>query len=129
MKYYDKVLSTEPNNELALIKKGDILLYKNDIKESLKYYEKVLKLNKNNEEALLGKGVCNYKLNNINEGIFCFDKILEINKENKNSLINKAIILFNKQGEKKLFAYQKVKKKLIFYIKKDLLFMKTKNLI
>lgn len=83
MKYYDKILAKQPNNELALIKKGDLCLYKNDIKEAFKYYEKVLDLNEYNEEALLGKGICNYKLNNINEVLIFFNKILEKIKKTK----------------------------------------------
>jgi tetratricopeptide (TPR) repeat protein len=97
LKIYDAILSTDPYNTEAWLRKGICLFYlgrKNNSPEyhrqSIIIYDKVLQLEPTNKKALHMKGVASYYLGKIPLANEYYDKVLSIDPDFGPSLYNKA---------------------------------------
>ena len=57
IKYYDKILEINPEDQKALLNKGSVLKDLKRYEESIKYYDKILEINPNHVKALASKGI------------------------------------------------------------------------
>jgi len=57
IKYYDKILEINPEDQKALLNKGSVLKDLKRYEEAIKYYDKILEINPNHVKALASKGI------------------------------------------------------------------------
>ena len=57
IKYYDKILEINPDDQKALLNKGSVLRDLERYDESIKYYDKILEINPDHVKALASKGI------------------------------------------------------------------------
>jgi len=106
---YDEVLEIDPNNVIALGKKGEAYARLGNFDDALFYFDQVLELNPtqsdssrnpyfdlaleidpNHINALLKKADSLLKEESFEEAISYYDKVLEIDQESITALVNKA---------------------------------------
>jgi len=83
IKYYDKILEINPEDQRALLNKGSVLLELDRFEEAIEQYNKILEINPNNVKALASKGIALSWLDQHNEALFVLDKALSIEPDNK----------------------------------------------
>lgn len=91
--FYEKALSINSQNVVALTNKGTALDQLGKYEEAVKCFDKVLEINPKDEEALNNKGSSLIKLNRYEEAVKYFDKVLAINPYNFVTHYNKGIAL------------------------------------
>ena len=74
--YFDKVLSMDPKNIIALTQKANAFGGLGKYPEAITYYDKVLHIDPKNADALDDKGVSFYHLGNYTKAIGFYDKAL-----------------------------------------------------
>jgi tetratricopeptide (TPR) repeat protein len=57
IKYYDKILEINPEDQKALLNKGSVLKDLERYEESIKYYDRILEINPDHVKALASKGL------------------------------------------------------------------------
>ena len=57
IKYYDKILEVNPEDQKALLNKGSVLKDLERYEEAIKYYDKILEVNPDHVKALSNKGI------------------------------------------------------------------------
>jgi len=83
IKYYDKILEINPNDEKALLNKGSVLIELDRIEEAIKYYERIIEINPNNVKALASKGIALAHLQEYNDALVMIDKALLLDPDNE----------------------------------------------
>jgi len=83
LKYYDKILEINPNDQKALLNKGSALRDIERYEESLKYYDKILEINPNHVKALASKGISLAFLKEWSEAEKLIFRAVELEPENK----------------------------------------------
>lgn len=83
IKYYDKILEINPNDEKALLNKGSVLIELDRIEEAIKYYERVIEINPNNVKALASKGIALAHLQEYNDALVMIDRALLLDPDNE----------------------------------------------
>lgn len=83
IKYYDKILEINPNDEKALLNKGSVLIELDRIEEAIKYYEMIIEINPNNVKALASKGIALAHLQEYNDALVMIDKALLLDPDNE----------------------------------------------
>jgi len=90
VRYFDKVLVIDPNNVLALSKKGQYLIEQDNLEEALLNLDKALSIDPSHEDSLSSKGEVLAKLGNSQEAISYFDKALNIDPKHVHALSKKG---------------------------------------
>jgi tetratricopeptide (TPR) repeat protein len=105
IKYFDRVLSIDPNNIDAIFYKGAALGSLGKTSEAIPFInkaimlsDKALAIDPNNIDVLSIKGRALNRLANYNDAIKYFDKVLAIEPKNEYALANKGVAL-NKLGK------------------------------
>jgi tetratricopeptide (TPR) repeat protein len=93
IQFYDKALSVDPNNEVALYGKGEALNGIGNYTQAISYLDKALAIDPNNKVVLNDKGAALYELGNYPQAIQYYDKALAIDPKYKEALYNKQVIL------------------------------------
>ena len=83
IKYYNKILEINPEDQKALLNKGSVLIELDRFEEAIKYYDKILEINPNNVKALASKGIALSHLQKYDEAIIVLDKALSLEPDNK----------------------------------------------
>ena len=83
IKYYDKILELNPNDEKALVNKGSILKDLERYEEAIKYYDKILELNPKHVKALANKGLSYASLLEWSEAEKFIFRAVELEPDNK----------------------------------------------
>ncbi len=83
IKYYDKILEINPNDQKALLNKGSVFVELERFEEAIVQYNKILELNPNNVKALASKGIALSWLEKYDEALFVLDKALSLEPNNK----------------------------------------------
>ena len=83
IKYYDKILEINPEDQKALLNNGSVLIELDKFEEAIKYYDKILEINPNNVKALASKGIALSHLQKDDEAIIILDKALSLEPDNK----------------------------------------------
>ena len=83
IKYYDKILEINPNDEKALLNKGSVLIELDRIEEAIKYYERIIEINPNNVKALASKGIALAHLQEYNDALVMIDRALLLDPDNE----------------------------------------------
>lgn len=83
IKYYDKILEINPNDEKALLNKGSVLIELDRIEEAIKHYERIIEINPNNVKALASKGIALAHLQEYNDALVMIDKALLLDPDNE----------------------------------------------
>lgn len=93
LQYFDKILTIDPNDPIALGNKGGILTQLNRHEEALTFYKKALQIDPTNTNTLNNLAASLFQLGRIDESLQTLDKILEIEPNNVNVLILKGKVL------------------------------------
>jgi len=93
IKYSEKYLGVEPNNEDALTFKALALWELDYYDESVIIMDNILDTNPENQNALYIKAKSFYKSKNYDESLNLMDKLIEINPEHYKALSYKGLIL------------------------------------
>lgn len=93
LEYFDRILSIDPNDPIALGNKGAALTQLNRHEEALLVYEKALEITPKNTSILNNKAATLFDLGKIDESLQTLDKILEIEPNNVKILILKGNVL------------------------------------
>ena len=111
IKYYTKVLRSDPNNFDSLAGKGYALVGLQKYAEAIPYLDKALKIYSNNVSALYHMGHAFVGLQKYEQAMPYLDKALKIYPNNINVLYDKAVALegLGKYHEA-VFYYDKVLK-------------------
>ncbi len=109
IKAYDKVLSIQPENSLALSNKGFILIMTGEYEKALDLYNGLIQLNPLNARLWSKKGAILTKMNRSEEASRAVDRALEIAPKNAETLFTKGYI-YSKIGrdEEALKYFDKV---------------------
>ena len=83
IKYYDRILEINPEDQRALLNKGSVLLELDRYEDSIKQYDKILEINPDNVKALVSKGMALSFLQQYDEALFVIDKALSMEPDNK----------------------------------------------
>lgn len=83
IKYYDKILEINPNDEKALLNKGSVLIELDRIEEAIKHYERIIEINPNNVKALASKGIALAHLQEYNDALVMIDRALLLDPDNE----------------------------------------------
>lgn len=98
LEFFDKVLSLDKKNIMALIKKGNILGKLGKYQEAILFYDLVLEQESGNVLALVNKGLSFHYLEMYDEAIRCYDKVLEIKPDSATALYNKSSSLIRQNN-------------------------------
>ncbi|MBT3408316.1 tetratricopeptide repeat protein [archaeon] len=98
LEYYDMILNKTPDHLLALISKGNALLWLERYDEAKKIFDYILKLYPNNEYALAELGLLEYNLGNLTEAQNKFNQALEQNSETYTCPYEGLGLVYYKQG-------------------------------
>ena len=93
IKYFDKILESDPDNVKALINKGSALGSLKKPLDAIDNYDKVLEIEPNNIPALNNKGTALANLQQYDEALSYFDKVLHIDPKNQVAKEKRIIIL------------------------------------
>jgi len=96
VKCCDKALELDPDDMIAMTKKGLIFGVQRKFEESLKCYDKVLDIDPDDEEAMLQKAAVLTDMDRYDEAIFYCSRLLIKNPDNFDVQILKARCLFIK---------------------------------
>ena len=80
LEYFNKTINLNPNNELAWLNKGSILLRLNLTEQALECFNKSIDINKQLIEAYDGKCEALTQLNRNEEAKICYKRLLDIKK-------------------------------------------------
>ena len=83
IKYYDKILEIDPEDQKALLNKGSVLKDLERYEEAIKYYDKILEINPNNVKALANKGITFAYLQEYEDALIMIDKALLLDPDNE----------------------------------------------
>jgi len=83
IKYYDRILEINPEDQKALLNKGSVLIELDKFIEAIKYYDRILEINPNNVKALASKGIALSHLQLYDEALIVLDKALSLEPNNK----------------------------------------------
>jgi len=83
IKYYDKILEVNPEDQKALLNKGSVLKDLERYEEAIKYYDKILEVNPNNVKVLSNKGISLAFLQEWSEAEKIIFRAVELEPENK----------------------------------------------
>ena len=86
---YNKILSRDPKNIVALLKKGHILGQLARYEQAIIQYDIVLS-QENNLLALLNKGLAHHYLGQADVALDCYEQVLKEKPNNPTALYNKA---------------------------------------
>ena len=89
MKFYDRMLTLEPKNTEALLKKGHALGKLGRYEQAILYYDKVLE-KEHNLLAVLNKGLACHYIEKYDEAITCYNIVLDEKPDNPTALYNKS---------------------------------------
>jgi tetratricopeptide (TPR) repeat protein len=90
---FDKALDIDPNNALALNKKGLALYNLSKYQEAITWFDKVLEIDPGHVNALYNKGLALGSLSKFQAAITWFDKVLEIDPNYFDALYSKGAAL------------------------------------
>ncbi len=94
IKYYDKVLSVNPNDTYVLNSKGDSLYSLGKYQDAIEYYEKVLTINGTDTYALISNAASYFSLGLYKDALQYYSDALEINGTDTDALNGKAASLY-----------------------------------
>ena len=83
IKYYDKILEIDPEDQKALLNKGSVLKNLERYEEAIKYYDKILEIDPNNVKALANKGIAFAYLQEYEDALIMIDKALLLDPDNE----------------------------------------------
>ena len=83
IKYYDKILEVNPDDQKALLNKGSVLKDLERYEEAIKYYDKILEVNPDHVKALSNKGISLAWLQEWSEAEELIFRAVELEPENK----------------------------------------------
>ena len=83
IKYYDKILEINPEDQRAMLNRGSVLLELERYEDSIKQYNRILEINPNHVKALVSKGIALSFLQQYDEALFVIDKALSLEPNNK----------------------------------------------
>ena len=83
IKYYDKILEIDPEDQKALLNKGSVLRDLERYEESIKYYDKILEINPNHIKAISSKAIALSFLKEWSEAEKLIFRAVELEPENK----------------------------------------------
>ena len=83
IKYYDRILEINPEDQRAMLNKGSVLLELDRYEDAIKEYDRILEINPDNVKALVSKGMALSFLQQYDEALFVIDKALSIEPNNK----------------------------------------------
>jgi tetratricopeptide (TPR) repeat protein len=107
----EKLCKNNPNFETIkhFIKKGRVMLLKNDYNNALIEFKKVLMRDKYNIEALFGVGYCLNALNKFDEALGYWNEYVKLNPKDASGWFNKGVVLYNlKDYNNALYCFKKV---------------------
>lgn len=93
IEHYDRALKKDPNNIIALYKKGYALDELGKYKEAVKSYDKVLKIDPKCIRAWNNKGCALDELSKYKEAIESYNEVLKIDSKDSDAWINKGYAL------------------------------------
>ncbi len=101
IKYYEKVIEINPNNETAYYNLGFICQKQNNLETAIKYYEKVIEINPNNERSYYGLGIIYHQKDQLEKAIDYYKKVIKIDPNNQllMEIIKKYYISLGKTSE------------------------------
>ncbi len=105
IKYFEEIISIEPNHQESLTYLADIFTQKKQYKEAESYFEKSFKIDKNNAHLLVQYGYYLQSKGNENEAEEYFKKALAINDTLYNALYGLGYINLNKEQYLKAEEY------------------------
>ena len=88
--YRTSVLIIEPDNQEALIGKGNAYVGLKRYEDALLQYDKVLEINPQNVNVLIGKGNVFLKIKDYDQAILQYDRALFVDSNNINALQGKS---------------------------------------
>jgi tetratricopeptide (TPR) repeat protein len=91
IRYYNEVLTIEPNNTGAIYDKGLALDVLGKYEDAMVHYDMLLSVEPDNINALVNKGAALADLGNYQESIEYFDKVLSIDPNNVLAAENKKL--------------------------------------
>ncbi len=83
IKYYDRILEINPEDQKALLNKGSVLIELDEFNNAIIYYDRILEINPNNVKALASKGIAFSHLQKYDEALVVLDKALSLEPNNK----------------------------------------------
>ena len=83
IKYYDRILEINPEDQKALLNNGSVLIELDRFKEAIKYYDRILEINPKNVKALASKGIALSHLEKYDEALIVLNKALLIEPDNE----------------------------------------------
>ena len=83
IKYYDRILEINPEDQRAMLNKGSVLLELDRYDDAIKEYNRILEINPENVKALVSKGMVLNHLLQFDEALFLIDKAAAIEPDNK----------------------------------------------
>ena len=83
IKYYDRILEVNPEDQKALLNKGSVLKDLEKYEEAIKYYDRILEVNPNHVKALASKGLSLAFLLQWTEAEELISRAVELEPDNK----------------------------------------------
>ena len=93
IKYYDRILKENPEDQRALLNIGSVMIQLEKNKEANVYYDKILEINPNNANTLASKGIALSNLQKFSDAYLLIEKASTLEPENETIKSKKANFL------------------------------------